>query len=89
MRDMYPYAQVAKIAKILGGIPVWEVFPGSAAEAAGIKLGDVIVCVNGVRTPTFQHFLDAGQAHLEHLEFDVFRNGRLLRLTASESADPI
>jgi S1-C subfamily serine protease len=80
---MSPLAQVARVAEILGGIPVWEVFPGSAAELAGVRFGDIILRVNGVATPTFKSFLAAGEAHLEHLEFDVFRAGKFLRLTAA------
>lgn len=80
---MFPIANVAEVAKILGGIPVWEVYPDSAAEDAGIKLGDIILRVNGVATPTFRSFLAAGEAHLGHLVFDVFRDGKLLRLTAA------
>jgi S1-C subfamily serine protease len=80
---MSPLAQVARVAEILGGIPVWEVFPGSKAELAGVKFGDIILRVNGIATPTFKSFLAAGEVHFENLEFDVFRAGRFLRLTAA------
>jgi S1-C subfamily serine protease len=73
--------EIARIAKLLKGIPVWEVLPDSAAELAGVRFGDIIVRVNGVQTPTFQKFLAAGEIHLEHLEFEVFRDGKLLRLS--------
>ncbi len=73
-------AEIARVARLLRGIPVWEVFPDSAAEHAGIRFGDVILSVNGVPTPTFQKFLAAGADHLESLEFEVFRNGERLRL---------
>lgn len=80
---MSPLATVARVAEILGGIPVWEVFPNSAAEHAGIKFGDIILRVNGIATPTFDSFLAAGRKHLEHLEFEIFRNGELLRLSTT------
>lgn len=64
----------------MGGIPVWEVFPESDAAQAGVRFGDIILRVNGVATPTFETFLEAGEQHLGDLEFEVFRNGQLLRL---------
>lgn len=76
-------AQLDELAKLLGGIPVWEVFPDSAAALAGVRFGDIILKVNGTATPTFEDFLAAGEAHLAHLEFEVFREGRLMLLTAA------
>jgi S1-C subfamily serine protease len=80
-------AQIEKLARVLGGIPVWEVFPDSAAAMAGVRFGDIIVAVNGTATPTFEDFLAAGEAHIAHIEFEVFRNGRLLLLTCDDAAD--
>lgn len=74
-------ANIARVAEVLGGIPVWEVFPESAAADAGVRFGDVILSINGTATPTFEAFLAAGAAHLGDLEFGIFRNGSLLRLT--------
>jgi S1-C subfamily serine protease len=76
-------AQIERVAQILGGIPVWEVFPRSEAARAGVRFGDIILRVNGTATPTFEAFLDAGAHHLAALEFEVFRNGELLRLGPS------
>ncbi len=67
----------------MGGIPVWEVFPDSGAALAGVRFGDIILRVNGVATPNFEKFLEAGERHLSDLEFEVFRNGQLLRLSCS------
>jgi S1-C subfamily serine protease len=80
-------AQIEKLAKLLGGIPVWEVFPESAAAMAGVRFGDIIVSVNGTATPTFEDFLAAGEAHLSNIEFEVFRNGKLVMLTCDAPAD--
>lgn len=80
-----PLATIAQIAKLLGGIPVWEVEPDSEAALAGVRFGDVILSVNGVATPTFQKFLAAGGAHLDRLEFEVFRDGKSLKLRPKKS----
>jgi S1-C subfamily serine protease len=77
-------AHVERIARVLGGIPVWAVASGSAARRAGVCFGDIILSVNGVPTPTFKDFLRAGRAHLSNLEFKVFRNGKVLVLHDSD-----
>ena len=80
-------AQIEKLAKVIGGIPVWEVFPDSAAALAGVRFGDIIVSVNGTATPTFEEFLSAGEAHLAHITFEVFRDGKLVLLSIDAHAD--
>ena len=80
-------AQIERLAKVIGGIPVWEVFPDSAAAIAGVRFGDIIVSVNGTATPTFEDFLSAGEAHLAHLTFEVFRNGELVSLSCNAHAN--
>lgn len=76
------FAKLERLAKILGGIPVWEVYADSGAAAAGVRFGDIILRVNGKATPTFEKFLAVGEAHLPNLEFEVFRDGRTLRLSS-------
>ncbi|HET9954749.1 MAG TPA: PDZ domain-containing protein [Polyangiaceae bacterium] len=73
--------ELESLGKRLGGIAVGEVLPGSAADLAGVELGDVVLRVNGIATPTFEEFLVVAEAHLAHLEFEVFRDGHLLRLS--------
>jgi len=80
-------AYIERLAKVLGGIPVWAVAPGSSARRAGIVFGDIILSVNGVPTPTYKAFLKAGRAHLENLEFKVFRNGKVRLLHDSAGSD--
>jgi len=82
-------AHIERVAKVLGGIPVWEVFPESAAADAGVRFGDIILSVNGTATPTFEAFLNAGAAHLSRLEFRVFRNGALLSLSRGHGPRPL
>jgi S1-C subfamily serine protease len=80
-------AHIERVAQILGGIPVWEVYPRSEAERAGVRFGDIILSVNDTATPTFEAFLDAGAHHLAELEFKVFRNGSTLRLSGSKQTE--
>jgi len=80
-------AQIEKLAKVIGGIPVWEVFPESAAAMAGVRFGDIIVSVNGTATPTFEEFLAAGEANIANIVFGVFRNGKMMSLTCDGMAD--
>jgi S1-C subfamily serine protease len=82
------FSRLERLAKLLGGIPVWEVFPDSGAAQAGVRFGDIILRVNGTKTPTFELFLEAGEKHLDRLEFEVFRNGKLLRLQTDATAMP-
>jgi serine protease Do len=42
---------------------VREVIPGTAAQKAGIKAGDVMLAVDGTKTPTRQSFVEAIQGH--------------------------
>jgi S1-C subfamily serine protease len=80
-------ARIERLAEVLGGIPVWGVAPGSSARQAGVRFADIILSVNGVPTPTFEDFLRAGRAHLMHLEFKVFRDGRVIKLHYDEPVD--
>ena len=83
-----PYLeQIDRLATVLGGIPVWEVLPDSAAETAGLRFGDIVLSINAEPTPTFADFLAAGALHLAALEFRVFRNGQILRLCAAPDDD--
>lgn len=73
-------AEVAETAKILGGVPIWGVLPGSAAARAGVRYGDIVLRVNGIETRTLVEFISARESTGGNVVFDVFRNGELLRL---------
>jgi len=76
-------------ARLLGGVPIWGVLPGSAAERAGMRYGDIVVRVNGRETPNFMSFLRAQQAPSTCLRFEVMRAGVLLRLDVKVEAAPL
>jgi S1-C subfamily serine protease len=51
--------EVETLADALGGMPVWGVLDGSVAARAGIRYGDVVLEVNGLKTPDARAFLEA------------------------------
>lgn len=73
-------AEVLAIAKILEGIPIWGVLPGSAAHRAGLRYGDIVVRVNGTPTRSFIEFLTASDVRDGRLAFDVVRDGSPIEL---------
>ena len=68
------------MARLLGGVPIWGVLPGSAAHRAGMRYGDIVIRVNGIETPNFAQYLRAQGAPRERIEFEVLRHGVLLQL---------
>ena len=43
--------QLEEIAATVQGVPVFGCLPGSTAAEAGVRYGDIVLSVNGVRTP--------------------------------------
>ena len=51
-----------KIAKVYQGLPLVACLPDSPASRAGLRWGDVVVAVNGIRTPDALAFVRAREA---------------------------
>jgi S1-C subfamily serine protease len=77
MSDGFPQFQV-----VLQGI-----LQGSPAEKAGMKLGDIILSVNGIATHSWTDYLEATQNRGTEQRMDVLRNGKLIEVVLPISAD--
>lgn len=66
---------VFALAKALEGVPVLGSLPGSPAARAGVRYGDVLLSVNGVRTRTATHYIEAKALRSGGMEVTVFRSG--------------
>src|SRR5262245_32332102 len=60
------------------GLPVWSCFPGSIADRAGVKAGDVLLFANGMRIDSMDAYLDARGRDAARLELTVQRGNRIL-----------
>ncbi len=72
--------ELAGLRRYQGDIPneVMQVQPGSPAEGAGIRKGDIVKAVNGHDTPTWYRVLDAIRANgPAPLDLTVERGGKL------------
>ena len=63
---------------VFQGLPVWSCFPGSPAERAGVKKGDVVVLANGQRVETMDQYVAARALRTDKLELTVLRGRSML-----------
>lgn len=63
------------LAEAIEGIPVLGCLEGSPVAAAGVRYGDILVAVNGLRTKSWQDFADAKGLRSDGMEITIFRNG--------------
>ena len=85
----------ARLAETLGldnprGAAVTRVYPGSAAAAAGVQPGDVIVSANGQRIDSREalHNFEGLQAVGSKVALDLRRDGKPMQLSASLREQP-
>jgi S1-C subfamily serine protease len=67
--------QLFALARALEGVPVLGALGGSPAARAGVRYGDVLISVNGVRTRTIVDYLQAKSLRVDGMEIVVFRGG--------------
>lgn len=86
-------AQMAKNLKLkrVGGVYIDEVVENSAAEASGLRPGDVIMEINGLETKTTPQFMEqvARMRPGDKLEIEYSRNGNLRITTVVLSDDRV
>ena len=68
-------SDVVKIAGIYGGLAFLNSVPGSPAERAGLRPGDVVIAVNGIPTPDVDAFVDARGRRQDGATIRFLRNG--------------
>ncbi len=59
----------------LGGLPVYGCLPGSPADRAGVRYGDVLLAVDGQITPSWDAYLAARQRSGASIRLRLFREG--------------
>ena len=67
--------ELAKRAAELGGLPVLVCRPGSPAELAGVRYGDILLGVNGIKTPDWASYIAARGKNTQRMQLELFRDG--------------
>ena len=63
---------------VFQGLPVRSCSPGSPAERAGVKPGDVVLLANGHRVENMQQYVVARALRSDLLELTVLRGNRMI-----------
>ena len=59
--------------EVFEGLPVLDLFPGSVAERAGVKVGDRVLIANGRRIESLGAYIDARSVYSDRLELTLQR----------------
>lgn len=72
---MIPKKHVFALAKALEGLPLLGTLEGTPAARAGVRYGDVLISVNGVRTKEVTDYVEAKNLRSDGMEIVIFRDG--------------
>ncbi|HET7500193.1 MAG TPA: PDZ domain-containing protein [Kofleriaceae bacterium] len=75
---MLKWEDITRMAARLNGIPVLGCRPGSPAERAGVRYGDILMAVNGMPTPDWASYIEARAADPTAMRIELFRAGETL-----------
>jgi len=79
------------LARALEGVPILGALGGTSAARAGLRYGDVLLSVNGVRTTSISDYIHAKDLRRGGMTVVVFRDGVQQELEfefAGAPADP-
>ncbi len=77
---MIPRKQLAEIAATVQGVPVWGRLKGRPSADAGVRYGDIVLVVNGMRTLNIDDYLAARKLRKDGVELQILRDGNELTL---------
>jgi len=75
MSGMIKRGDLQALARALHGLPVYGCLPGSPADRAGIRYGDVLLSVDGIATPSWDAYLAAREQSGPSIMVKLFRDG--------------
>jgi len=64
--------------QVFEGLPVLNLFPGSAAERAGVRVGDRVLFANGHRIESLDAYVNARKVYRDRLELTLLRGRRIV-----------
>lgn len=72
------------------GVRISKISPKSPADSAGVKVGDLVLSLNGTKTPSTRDFDRALRSHLpgSKLPLRVVRDGKTIETTATLDPSP-
>ena len=68
-------SNLSQLAVALSGLPVYGCLPGSPADVAGVRYGDVLLRVDGHATPSWDAYIAARESSGASIRLRLFRDG--------------
>ena len=77
---MISKSKLSQLAGALSGLPVYGCLPGSPADVAGVRYGDILLGVDGHATPSWDAYLAAREHSGASIRLRLFRDGQELEV---------